>query len=144
AMSSDDFDSFLDLGRVGAGGFESLASNDDGGDRLNARLVHTFEDGGDYELRARSYSGSATGAYTLEVSEIAPDPVPEPLAFGRVVEGEITDASAQDANGGRFDAYRFSGREGQRVQIVMRSGDFDTVVQIGAANGEFEGLGYDD
>lgn len=144
AMSSDDFDSFLDLGRVGAGGFESLASNDDGGDRLNARLVHTFEDGGDYELRARSYSGSATGAYTLEVSEIAPDPVPEPLAFGRVVEGEITDASAQDANGGRFDAYRFSGREGQRVQIIMRSGDFDTVVQIGAANGEFEGLGYDD
>lgn len=144
AMSSNDFDSFVELGRLGPGGFESIASDDDGGDRLNSRLVHTFAEGGEYELRARSYSGSATGAYRLEVSEIAPDPEPAPLAFGRSVRGEITDDSAQDANGGRFDAYRFSGREGQRVQIVMRSGDFDTVLQIGRAGGDFEGLGYDD
>src|SRR5690606_31374742 len=39
AMASEDFDTYLDLGRVAAGGFEGIASDDDGGDGLNSRLV---------------------------------------------------------------------------------------------------------
>ena len=75
---------------------------------------------------------------------MAPDPEPAPLAFGRSVEGEISDDSAQGSSGGRFDAYRFSGEEGQRVQVTMRSGDFDTYVEIGSAEGEFSALAFDD
>ncbi len=145
AMSADDFDTYVELGRQGASGFEVIASDDDGaGEGLNSRLVHTFEEGGVYEFRARSLGGSGVGPYTLEVSEVAPDPEPAPLAFGQSVEGEISDDSAQGASGGRFDAFRFRGEEGQRIQIVMRSGDFDTYVEIGSAEGDFTPLAYDD
>lgn len=145
AMSADDFDTYVELGRANAGGFEVIASDDDGaGEGLNSRLVHTFEEGGVYEFRARSLGGSGVGPYTLEVSEIPPDPEPAPLTFGQSVEGEITDASAQGVGGGRFDAWRFSGEEGQRVQVVMRSGDFDSYLEIGSADGEFTSMAYDD
>ena len=145
AMSADDFDTYVELGRQTPAGFEVIASDDDGaGEGLNSRLVHTFEEAGVYEFRARSLGGSGVGPYTLEVSEVAPDPEPAPLAFGRSVEGEISDDSAQGSSGGRFDAYRFSGEEGQRVQVTMRSGDFDTYVEIGSAEGEFSALAFDD
>ena len=144
AMQSEDFDTYLELGRASAGGFESIAADDDGGEGLNSRLVHTFEEAGVYELRARSFGGASTGAYTLGVSEIEPDPEPMPLVFGRAVQGEISDDSVRSASDGRFDAYRFQGQEGQRVQIVMRSGDFDSYLEIGAAEGEFIALAYDD
>lgn len=144
AMASEDFDTYLDLGRVAAGGFEGIASDDDGGDGLNSRLVHTFAEAGDYELRARSFGGMSTGAYTLDVSEIEPDPEPTPLAFGRSIQGEISENSAQGSSNRRYDAYRFRGQEGQRVQIVMRSGDFDSYLEIGSAEGEFTAMAYDD
>ena len=145
AMSADDFDTYVELGRQTPAGFEVIASDDDGaGEGLNSRLVHTFEEAGVYEFRARSLGGSGVGPYTLEVSEVAPDPEPTPLAFGQSVEGEISDDSAQGGSGGRFDAYRFSGEEGQRVQVTMRSGDFDSYVEIGSAEGEFTSLAYDD
>lgn len=145
AMSSDDFDSYVELGREGAAGYEVIAHDDDGAGRgLDARLVHTFAEGGRHEVRARSYDGWGTGAYTLTATEVEPDPEPTPLPFGQSVQGEITDASAQGESGGRFDAYRFDGVEGQRVQVVMRSGDFDTYLHIGRAGGEFESLAYDD
>ncbi|MFN4295724.1 MAG: PPC domain-containing protein [Brevundimonas sp.] len=144
AMASEDFDTYLDLGQMVDGGFEGIAYDDDGGEGLNSRLVHTFAESGDYELRARSFSGGSTGAYTLDVTEVEPDPEPAPLAFGRSVQGEISDSSAQDSSGGRFDAYRFRGQEDQRVQIVMRSGDFDSYLEIGSAEGEFVALAYDD
>ena len=145
AMSADDFDTYVELGRQGDSGFEVIASDDDGaGEGLNSRLVHTFEEVGVYEFRARSLGGSGVGPYTLEVSEVAPDPEPTPLTFGQSVEGEISDDSAQGPSGGRFDAWRFSGEEGQRVQVTMRSGDFDSYVEIGSAEGEFTSLAYDD
>jgi hypothetical protein len=145
AMSSDDFDTYVELGRQGDSGFEVIASDDDGaGEGLNSRLVHTFEETGLYEVRARSLGGMGVGPYTLEVSEVAPDPEPASLAFGQSVQGEISEDSAQGSAGGRFDAWRFSGREGQRVQIIMRSGDFDTYVEIGSADGEFTALAFDD
>ncbi|MFN3814896.1 PPC domain-containing protein [Brevundimonas sp.] len=144
AMVSDDFDTYLELGRTGAGGFESIASDDDGGEGLNSRLLHTFAEAAQYELRARSFGGSSGGAYGLSVTEVEPDPEPTPLAFGRSVQGEINDASARGLSDGRFNAYRFRGEEGQRVQIVMRSGDFDSYLEIGSAGGEFEALAYDD
>ena len=91
----------------------------------------------------RSWS-SADSSGGEDVSELAPDPEPTPLAFGQSVQGEISEDSAQGSSGGRYDAWRFTGEEGQRVQVTMRSGDFDSYVEIGSADGEFTSLAYDD
>src|SRR5688572_2722527 len=69
AMESEDFDTYLRLGRLGDGGFEELASDDDGADDgTNSRLRYTLPDDGEYVVQATSF-GEGTGAYTLSLSE---------------------------------------------------------------------------
>lgn len=143
SLSSNDFDAYLILGQVGVSGFEQLAYNDDA-DGLNSRLVYTFETAGAYEVRASSFGGSGTGEFTISAQALEPEPEPAPMPFGQSLSGEITQSSAQDDRGGHYNAYRFTGSEGQRVQIIMRSGDFDTYLYIGSADGAFEALAYDD
>lgn len=141
-MSSDDFDTYLAL--VGPDG-ATLAEDDDGaGEGTNSRLTHTLAAAGDYVIEARAFGDEATGAYTLKVTETAPPPPPQPLAFGATVQGEITDADPKDDEGRGYDAFVFSGEAGRRVQIIMRSGDFDTFLQIGAAGDDFTAQASDD
>jgi hypothetical protein len=66
------------------------------------------------------------------------------LPFGETVQGEITTESARDDDGRNYKAYTFQGSEGNRVQIVVRSGDFDAFVQIGKPGDAFDALGSDD
>jgi hypothetical protein len=68
-MRSGDFDSYLSLGREGPDGqYEELAWNDDApDDGLNSLIEFTLPGEGPYLIRARSFSGGATGEYTLEV-----------------------------------------------------------------------------
>lgn len=70
-MRSDDFDTYLVLGQEGADGqFLELTSNDDAaGDGLNSYIEYRLPADATYVIRARSFSGGATGAYTLEVRE---------------------------------------------------------------------------
>lgn len=140
-MTSSDFDSYLEL-------FDdaetSLATDDDGGpEGLNSRLNFTLPKTGSYVIQARGFS-EATGDYTLKLSEVEPDRPPQPLAFGATVQGEIGDTDNEDGDGRHFEAYSFTATEGQRIRAIMRSGDFDTYLQIGNAEGEFSMLGSDD
>ena len=140
-MTSSDFDSYLEL-------FDdaetSLATDDDGGpEGLNSRLNFTLPKTGSYVIQARGFS-EATGDYTLKLSEVEPDRPPQPLAFGATVQGEIGDTDNEDGDGRHFEAYSFTVTEGQRIRAIMRSGDFDTYLQIGNAEGEFSMLGSDD
>ncbi len=67
-MRSEDFDSYLVLGRETApGGFQELASNDDApdDDGLNSLVEFQLPADGTYVIRARSYGAGATGGYTL-------------------------------------------------------------------------------
>ena len=73
-----------------------------------------------------------------------PDRAPEPIAFGASLQGEIGEGDPRDGEDRGFDAFTFSGEEGQRVRAIMRSGDFDTYLQIGRADGEFSALANDD
>lgn len=140
-MSSSAFDTFLELFD---GNGQSVASDDDGmGEGTNSRLTHTFDRAGEYELQARAFS-DGTGAYTLSVSEVAPPPPARPLAFGATIESAIGDDDSTDEADRHYEDYGFSGSEGQRVQAVMRSGDFDTYLQISSADGEFSVLAEDD
>ncbi len=140
-LTSSDFDSYLEL-------FDdaetSLTTDDDGGpEGLNARINFTLPRTGAYVIQARGFS-DATGDYTLKVSEIAPDRPPQAIAFGATVQGEIGETDNEDGDGRHFEAYSFTATEGQRIRAIMRSGDFDTYLQIGNAEGEFSSLASDD
>lgn len=140
-MTSTAFDTYLELFDDGQ---TSLASDDDGGpEGTNSRLIFTLPRDGAYVVEARAFSES-TGEYRLTITEIEPDRPPQPLAFGADLQGEIGENDSRDSEDRGYDAYVFDGREGQRVRAVMRSGDFDTYLQIGHAEGEFSPLAQDD
>ena len=140
-MTSDDFDTYLELfdeNRV------SLDEDDDGGpEGTNSRMTVTLPRTGSYIIEARAFS-DGTGDYSLSIIEVQPDRPPEPIAFGASLEGEIGEGDPRDDDDRGYDAFIFQGVEGQRIQAIMRSGDFDTVLQIGRANGEFTVLASDD
>lgn len=145
-MNAQTFDAYLELFGMVDGVKTPLASDDDGadGEGTDARLTYVLPSDGDYVIEARALGNGAQGAYSLSLAETAPEAPPTPLAFDTVVQSEITNADARDDEGRGFHAYGFSGVEGNRVQIVMRSGDFDTYLQISRADGEFSMLASDD
>ncbi|MDQ3124237.1 MAG: PPC domain-containing protein, partial [Pseudomonadota bacterium] len=140
-MSSEEFDTYVELfdaNRV------SLAEDDDGAaEGTNSRLTFTLPRTGVYFVEARAFT-EATGAYSLSVTEAQPDKAPETLAFGSPIQGEIAETDPTDSEDRGFDAFAFSGVAGQRVQAIMRSGDFDTYLQIGRPGTEFQALASDD
>ncbi|HEY0103333.1 MAG TPA: PPC domain-containing protein [Brevundimonas sp.] len=130
-LTSDAFDPVVRIGRMSGGAFEELAMNDDGPDMgLNARLVFTAPDAGEYLIRATALDASGEGAYTLVVTEGPPPASAQPIEIGATVQGELTPEDGKSENGRPADAYRFSGREGQRVRIDMTSPDIDTYLQL--------------
>jgi len=140
--SSTSLDTYLEL--FDASG-NSLGSDDDGaGDGTNSRLFHTFDADGVYTVQVRNYSGSKTGSYSLRLDEAAPLPDPTPLAYNRTIQGELKVDGGRDDQGRIFDAYTFQGTAGNRAQIVMQSGDFDTYLEISRPDGKFEALASDD
>ncbi|VXB45416.1 PPC domain-containing protein [Brevundimonas sp. G8] len=142
-MKSSDFDAYLTLRR--ASDDSMLAEDDDGaGSGTDSRIARTLDADGDYIIEARGFSDEAEGDYTLKLTETAPPPPPTAATFGEKVEGEITDEDPQGDDGKRYDAYVFTGTEGQRVQAILRSGDFDAYLEIGEAGDTFEALASDD
>lgn len=139
-MTSDDFDAYLELFDAN---HVSLAENDDGGDGTNSRLTYTLPTTGAYFIEARAFTES-TGAYSLSITEVEAEKAPERLAFGSTIQGEISESDSTDSDDRSFDAFAFAGTAGQRIQAIMRSGDFDTYLQIGRAGGEFTALASDD
>lgn len=140
-MSSDVFDTYLELFDANQ---VSLAEDDDGAaEGTNSRLTFTLPRTETYVIEARAFT-EATGGYTLSVSEVEPEKAPETLAFGSTIQGEISEADSTDGEDRGFDAFTFRGVVGQRIQAIMRSGDFDTYLQVGRAGAEFEALASDD
>jgi len=63
---TSEYDNYVYLGHGGA----DVASNDDGDQGLNAHLVHTATEAGDYIVYACAYS-DGRGAYTLAIQTSA-------------------------------------------------------------------------
>lgn len=139
-LKSDAFDTYLELFNPAG---ESVDQDDDGGEDTNSRMIATLKEAGDYRIEVRALAADATGAYTLAVTEAEPEPEPVALAFAALTQGEIEADGPRDDDGRGYDAYTFSGQAGARVQVVMRSGDFDTYLQVSKA-GVFEALSSDD
>ena len=141
-LMSDVFDTYLQLSDADGA---SLAEDDDGaGEGTNSRLTYTLTADGDYLIEARAFSEDGAGAYSLTLTEVPPDPPAQPLPFGEVVQGEVGETDPKDENDRGYDDFAFSGVEGQRVQAIMRSGDFDTYLRVASADGEFAELASDD
>ncbi|MCV0413442.1 MAG: PPC domain-containing protein [Brevundimonas sp.] len=142
-MSSGDFDTYLALRRLSDNSI--LVEDDDGlGQGTDSRLAHTLDADGDYLIEARGFSEEAEGDYDLKLMEVPPPPAPTAMGLGQTLEGEIADDDPQGDGGRRYDAYVVSGQEGQRVQAILRSGDFDALLEIGKAGDEFAALAQDD
>ena len=145
-MNAQTFDAYLELFGTVDGVTTSLETDDDGadGEGTDARLTYVLPSDGDYVIEARALGNEAEGAYSLSLAETAPEAPPTPLAFNTAIQSEITSADARDDEGRGFHAYSFAGVEGNRIQIVMRSGDFDTFLQVSRADGDFSMLASDD
>ena len=125
-LNADAFDPMLYVGRGYGPAFEELASNDDGDDGLNSRILFTAPETGDYVIRAAALSSDGEGPYVLALSD-APEPAPlTPLAVGDEIEGQLDETSGMDDYGAIYDGYGFTAQAGQRVAFAMSSDDYDT------------------
>ena len=67
-MRSDDFDTFVVLGRVRNGVFEQIETMDDGDEEgTNTRMEITLPEDGEYVIRANSLTAESTGSYSILV-----------------------------------------------------------------------------
>jgi hypothetical protein len=132
-MRSGVFDTFLAIGRA-EGAWEAIATDDDGlGEGTNSRLLVTLPEDGDYLIRANSVAQGAVGAYTLALTERAPNPVAvaQPLPVGEDVGGTLGEGDPETTDGALYDLYSFTGRAGQRLSIQLSSDRFDTYLAVG-------------
>lgn len=145
-MRSQDFDTYLLLGQHTPEGLISIGEDDDGlGEGTDSRLSYTLPEAGTYEVWATSYAAAETGAYSLSMTDLGPEPQPGSLVVGSTVRGELGDEDPIDPTGSFYDAYRFQTYEGQRVRISLTSDAFDTFVQLGQmADGAFSEEQSDD
>ena len=67
-LRSEDFDAYLFGGALRGSVFLPAAEDDDGGGDTNARLTITVPVDSTYAIRATSYEGGESGAYTLTVT----------------------------------------------------------------------------
>lgn len=137
-LKSEDFDAYLEIGRMEGGEFVSLRSDDDSGGDLNSRLVFIFPETGDYVVRARPLGPDSMGTYLIEASMMgppAPPPDPVRVAVGETVEGEFTlDSPTYQTDYGaerHYALYSIDGEEGQAVSVTLSSDDFDAYLEVG-------------
>jgi len=125
-LTSSAFDTYLLLyaGSPGSLG-ENLASNDDA-DGTNSGIEGSLP-AGTYTAMANSYGAGATGAYTisLEVSGAGAGGGSTTLAAGRSVEGVLASSDETLDDGSHFQDWTLMGQAGDRVEITLRSSDFD-------------------
>jgi plastocyanin len=75
-MRSTAVDSYVVLGNMQDGEWNQIATDDDGAGGRNARLEHTFDDAGEYLIRANTVGGDKLGRYTIRVDRAAAGTTP--------------------------------------------------------------------
>lgn len=162
-LRSDDFDSYLAVGRMVNGRFEEIAEDDDGAGGSDAQVVLTLPESGVYAIRANTLFGGKTGAYTLALETGVTDPEtpsgevaagaglsslhPSPgrIRAGQTVSGRLEQSDPTTFDGTAFDDFIYSGKAGERLAITLRSDAFDSYLQLGkVVDGRFEYIGAED
>lgn len=146
-MSSTEIDPYLQIGRsTPGGGFNILASDDDGTGTLDSLLDFVAQEGGEYEVRATSFSPEDFGRYTLTRSDRSGPPRPNLAILPIRATGRIDGSDPMDADGRRYEAYRFHLPEQHVARIRLESDDMDPYVILGFLDqdGQYVSLFYDD
>ena len=130
-------DAFLYL--LGPGG-AVLASNDDGGDGSDARIVEALTIDGIYVIEATTYTPSTTGAFDLSL--ICSD-CTTVMACGETLAGSFSPTCLSDQRAGSYaQRFTFEGTAEDVVVIDLTSPDVDTFLYLLDPNGAV--LGFDD
>lgn len=140
AMMSEDFDTYLSLGRMEGGEWQELDTDDDGGEGTHARLRYVIPTDGEYIIRATSF-GEATGPYTISLSERAvTNRTEQRITAGETMESELDeDDTVLDSDNSFYETWTYEGRAGEQVRIGMESDEFDTYLAIGRmVDGDWE------
>lgn len=138
-LNSDDFDSYLIL--ISPSGKQT--DNDDGEEGHPGSLIQMLaEESGTWILKATSYQPEETGSYRLEVT--AGDPSAAPVAAGapegvRSETGTLSPGDEELEAGEYIDFYTFSGTQGERALIDLRSNEVDPyLILISPSDEPFE------
>jgi hypothetical protein len=148
-MRSAAFDAYMALGQIDNGEFNSVESDDDTGGGDDAQITYRITRDGVYVIRANSLFAEKTGAYTVEMElGDAPPPVPittQPIRYGQTVNGELATTDPQMDDDSHYDLWKFTGRQGDKIVITMKSTVFDTYLAFGRlAEEEFSQIESDD
>lgn len=144
---SSDFDSWLLIGRVVDGEFQLDEFNDDGAGGNDSRIDFTLPADGPYVIRVNVVGRGRTGAYTLSLTRAGGGAASRPaggmvLSAGQSFTGELESSDPLWTDDTHYDLWRYYGRAGERVTIIMRSPSFNSYLQYGRMNGtEFNYLG---
>lgn len=122
-LVSTDFDAYLRLlDKAG----NQLAEDDDSGGNLNARIVHSIDKDGDYQIVVTSFDGQL-GKFSLKVREFVLKGEEKPREVGKdglSVNGQINQQD-MSAVGKLGKVYSVQLKKGQTYTIDLASGDFD-------------------
>ncbi len=134
-MTSQQVDAYLIL--FGPDGGE-IAQNDDSGRHTNARIVVMLPKSGTYTLLANSYESNESGSYTLQAVADGNTSSSTSEETGVILQrrGRLDSQDSQLSDGSFYEAFSFSGRRGQQVQILLESPDFDAYLILIDENGE--------
>ncbi len=129
-LASPEFDSFL---RLYSRDCEEVAVNDDGGEGSNSRMTIDLE-ACTYVVGVNSYSNGEVGAYELSVRcpdvRLCRDCEVGSITCGETVDGSLDEGDCALADGTLIDSYTFTLERTSNVSITLRSGDFDTALNL--------------
>ncbi len=152
AMRSSAFDTYLAIGRHNG---EQLESNDDAEEgNTNSAISFTAPDNGTYVIRTNSFGEGESGAYSLmlvaggsapasggsagssgnnvTVRQVLSAPVNSArmIASGRTVTSSLGTDDPKLPDDSYIEAYYVQVNAGQRLTVTLRSGAFDTFLQV--------------
>ena len=141
-LRSSAFDAYMALGQIDGESFNTLESNDDDGGGDDAQINYRIPRDGVYVIRANSLFANQTGAYTVEMKLGEAPPQVElaiqSIRYGQTVNGQLTTSDPEMDDETHFDLWKFTGRQGDKVVITMKSSAFDTYAAFGRMeDGEF-------
>ncbi|HEU0013757.1 MAG TPA: PPC domain-containing protein [Longimicrobium sp.] len=138
-LESADFDTYLVVARLGAVQ-DTVRTGGPAVEGIGPRVRFTVPETGNYLLVVQAMQPQDRGVFTLSL-QAAPAATTggvRGIALGDRVRGELQETDENERVGPEtvfYDAYRFTGRAGQRVEIEMDSDSFDTVVTLGRMRG---------
>jgi hypothetical protein len=146
------FDPELVLYRSSGGQWQQIATDDDSGEGLDARVETTLSPG-EYMICARTHGTAGTGSYTLTVNRASSytpttastSPTPSTtrarvtrLTRGVAARGELGPGDSLRSDGSYLESWTFTGNAGERVRIRMISDAFAPYFQVGRVqNGRY-------